>query len=266
MCFMLASIAVCASNVAGSAKLSLARAAQKFERRALGEAGAILARTIGMLLFTLALDDVPLAFASSQMIYALVWLGWIAWPFLWQKDSTWKPAGTKEGLVSKHHQTLFWEFAGMVMLKLGLTEAVVEESSGFPSALFLGGVIIGSAGFLLGCVCAGAYAQAQPYTADMDPTDEELANINTVQDALDWAGVAGVLQQELIDTLGGVQRVREVPLIHRQAWDTAVNRLRVPEEVDPHMPGPPNVRPLNPVEGACRIFQKSLPPPHWPPA
>lgn len=100
----------------------LTLAAQKFERRALGEAGAILARTIGMLLFTLALDDVPLAFASSQMIYALVWLGWIAWPFLWQKDSTWKPAGTKEGLVSKHHQTLFWEFAGMVMLKLGLTE------------------------------------------------------------------------------------------------------------------------------------------------
>lgn len=38
------------------------------------------------LLFTLALDDVPLAFASSQMIYASVWLGWIAWPFLWQKD------------------------------------------------------------------------------------------------------------------------------------------------------------------------------------
>ena len=40
------------------------------------------------------------------------------------EESHWKPAATKEGLVSKQHQTLFWEFAGMVMVKLALTEVL----------------------------------------------------------------------------------------------------------------------------------------------
>ena len=56
------------------------------------------------LLFTLALDDVPLAFASSQMIYALVWLGWIAWPFLWQKDQHLSHMGVSANW--QHSQTL----------------------------------------------------------------------------------------------------------------------------------------------------------------
>eukprot|EP00435_Cladocopium_sp_Y103_P022468 s2001_g5.t1 len=84
----------------------------------------------------------------------------------------------------------------------------------------------------------------------MDPTEEELAAINTVDDALDWAGVAGVLRQSLLDAMGGVQRVREVPLIHRQAWDTTVEALVMPEDADPALVGPPNQRPLTPVEGA----------------
>lgn len=84
----------------------------------------------------------------------------------------------------------------------------------------------------------------------MDPTDAELAQINTVQDALDWSGIEGDLQRQLLEVLGGVQRVREVPLIHRQAWDTAVHRIEVPEELAAGDMGPPNRRQLNPVEGA----------------
>ncbi|CAK9017751.1 unnamed protein product, partial [Durusdinium trenchii] len=96
-------------------------AAQDFRRRAAAEAGAILVRTLCMLLFTLALDDVPLAFASSQMVYALVWFWWIAWPFVWQ-ESQWKPVTASSGLLSKHHRTLLVEFAAMVFIKLALTE------------------------------------------------------------------------------------------------------------------------------------------------
>ena len=50
-----------------------------------------------MLLFTLALDDVPLAFAASQMIYALVWLAWFAWPIV-TKGVLWKPAAAASAL------------------------------------------------------------------------------------------------------------------------------------------------------------------------
>lgn len=46
----------------------------------------------------------------------------------------------------------------------------------------------------------------------MDPTEEELATINTVQDAMDWAGVEDDLAQNLQEALGTVNRVREVAL------------------------------------------------------
>eukprot|EP00435_Cladocopium_sp_Y103_P055438 s1434_g18.t1 len=84
----------------------------------------------------------------------------------------------------------------------------------------------------------------------MDPTEDELTQINTVDDALDWSGVAGQLRDGLLDALGGVNRAREVPLIHRPAWDTAVGTLVMPEDVDPAAMGPPNQRPLTPVEQA----------------
>ena len=84
----------------------------------------------------------------------------------------------------------------------------------------------------------------------MDPTDAELGNINVVEDALDWAGVEGVLAERLREKMGGLQRIREVPLIGRTVWDTAVAALRVPEAPDPTVPGPPNLRELHPVEQA----------------
>ncbi|CAJ1386127.1 unnamed protein product [Effrenium voratum] len=99
----------------------LTLSAQDFQRRAAGEALAIVARTVGMLLFTLALDDVPLAFAASQMIYALVWLAWFAWPIV-TKGVLWKPAAMPSGWISEAHKSLLVEFGGMVILKLCLTE------------------------------------------------------------------------------------------------------------------------------------------------
>ena len=49
----------------------------------------------------------------------------------------------------------------------------------------------------------------------MDPTDEELTQIAQYQDPLDWAGVQGELAAALQEATGGVQRIREVPLITR---------------------------------------------------
>ena len=82
----------------------------------------------------------------------------------------------------------------------------------------------------------------------MDPTEDELAQINDVQGAMDWAGVEGDLATRLQEVLGGVQRVREVALITRPVWDRAVENLQVPDVVDLAAPGPPNLRALLPVE------------------
>ncbi|CAE7396721.1 RFT1 [Symbiodinium natans] len=101
-----------------------ALAAQEFQRRAAGEAGAILARTFGMLFLTLAFGDVPLAFGASQLLFATVWLAWLAWPcVMGEKEHLWQPSLLAGGaLVLPHHWALLVEFAGMVLLKLALTE------------------------------------------------------------------------------------------------------------------------------------------------
>ena len=72
----------------------------------------------------------------------------------------------------------------------------------------------------------------------MDPTDEELTQIAQYQDALDWAGVEGELAAALQEAAGGVQRIREVPLITRAMWNQMTQDLRVPEDPDPAVMGP----------------------------
>ena len=84
----------------------------------------------------------------------------------------------------------------------------------------------------------------------MDPTDEELTQIAQYQDALDWAGVEGELAAALQEATGGVQRIREVPLITRAMWNQMTQDLRIPKDPDPAVMGPPNTRPLRPVEHA----------------
>lgn len=71
----------------------------------------------------------------------------------------------------------------------------------------------------------------------MDPTEAELAQINDVQGASDWAGL-GDLRQPLMTAMGGVQRVREVALIQRPIWDQTIQTLMV-DEGDPPVPRAP---------------------------
>ena len=84
----------------------------------------------------------------------------------------------------------------------------------------------------------------------MDPTNQELAQIQVLQDALDWAGVQGDLSTMLTETMGTLERVREVPLITRPIWDAKVQALQVPGDPEPGQFGPPPLRPLTPVEQA----------------
>eukprot|EP00435_Cladocopium_sp_Y103_P031144 s2849_g7.t2 len=85
-------------------------------------------------------------------------------------------------------------------------------------------------------------------TLVMDPTDAELAQIQGIQDAMDWAGVEEEAANALMDAMGGLRRIREVPLITRPVWDQKVIALQVPEDADPVVMGPPNRRALLPVE------------------
>ena len=84
----------------------------------------------------------------------------------------------------------------------------------------------------------------------MDPTEDELTTINSVQDAMDWSGVEDELSTALQDVLGGVQRVREVALISRPLWDEAVEKIELAGDPEPGLAGPPNKRSLRPVEAA----------------
>ncbi|CAE7312378.1 unnamed protein product [Symbiodinium sp. CCMP2592] len=61
----------------------------------------------------------------------------------------------------------------------------------------------------------------------MDPTETELNAITDLAGVLNWAGVAGPLDTALKLALGQPQRVREVVLIPRPAWDTAIAALKV---------------------------------------
>ena len=83
----------------------------------------------------------------------------------------------------------------------------------------------------------------------MDPTAEELQAITNLAGVYAWAGVTGGLEASLKDALGDPVRVREVALIPRPAWDTAVTGLKVrgPPAAD-GTPGP--LRDLTLVEAA----------------
>ena len=84
----------------------------------------------------------------------------------------------------------------------------------------------------------------------MDPTTEELENIASFDDAMDWSGVEGVLRTQLAAVMGGLRKVREVALITRTSWDNAVASLRIPLPPDPAAPDVERNRPLQPVEEA----------------
>lgn len=120
------SLMAVASVVEAAAEPFLIRVlvAQHFRSRAVGEGAAIMVRTVAMLLLTMALDDVPLAFAASQLLYSLTWLGWFGFgPGAVVVAKALLPAKLDgERLLAAEHEALLGEFGGMVLLKLVLTE------------------------------------------------------------------------------------------------------------------------------------------------
>eukprot|EP00435_Cladocopium_sp_Y103_P070661 s1426_g35.t1 len=80
----------------------------------------------------------------------------------------------------------------------------------------------------------------------MDPTDEELENIQDINGCLAWAGVAGDLRTALLAALGDPQRLREVALIPRPAWDANLQGIQIG-------PGPPHPVPAPTLVEGARI-------------
>ena len=90
----------------------------------------------------------------------------------------------------------------------------------------------------------------------MDPTEEELNNMETIDDVADWAGLEGPLKEGLLKDLGTPTKLRDIAFITRPVWDAALVLLRVPTA--PANPGdPPGQREPTPVEGSrLEIFRR----------
>lgn len=99
-----------------------------------------------------------------------------------------------------------------------------------------------------------------PYTRDlpsgMDPTEAELLQINSLDDAMNWAGVETELQQTLMEALGQPSRVREITLIPRVVWDQAIERLEIQTEGPPpggRRPTPVELARLESLRRVCNL-------------
>lgn len=104
----------------GEPFLVAALLAQDFRSRALGEGVALSARTVAMLGIVATLDDLPLAFAASQVLYSIIW---VAWFMRLSRNSVGPPSHLENGgAVLPFHRALLLDFGGMVLVKLALTE------------------------------------------------------------------------------------------------------------------------------------------------
>ena len=63
----------------------------------------------------------------------------------------------------------------------------------------------------------------------MDPTADELQQINTLEEVFDWAGLDDVFREQILQGLGHPQRVREIALVPRPTWDRIVLQLQMPD-------------------------------------
>ena len=63
----------------------------------------------------------------------------------------------------------------------------------------------------------------------MDPTTNELATINSLAEAGDWAGTSGLVQDALLIALGNPTKFRDLAFISRTIWDRVVGSLKVSE-------------------------------------
>ena len=62
----------------------------------------------------------------------------------------------------------------------------------------------------------------------MDPTEEELNNITTLDQVADWAGLTNPLKDILIKDLGTPTKLRDIAFITRPVWDAVMILLRIP--------------------------------------
>ena len=90
----------------------------------------------------------------------------------------------------------------------------------------------------------------------MEPTEEELNNMATIEDVADWAGIEAPLRTVLLQDFGTPTKFRDIAFITRPVWDAALFLLRI--ETPPPNPGdPPGQREPTPAEGSrLEIFRR----------
>ena len=90
----------------------------------------------------------------------------------------------------------------------------------------------------------------------MEPTPEELGRIDSLEAALDWAGVVGDVRASLMSVLGGPTKIRDVVFVQRDAWDKATAQVKAKGDPPADGSATPD-RDLTPVEAArLEIFRR----------
>ena len=88
----------------------------------------------------------------------------------------------------------------------------------------------------------------------MDPTEEELSNLNSLDNVADWAGTSGDVHNQLMEKLGKPTKLRDIAFIARPVWDNVVSQFKVADNTDP---ASPTERDLTPVESSrVEIFRR----------
>ena len=65
----------------------------------------------------------------------------------------------------------------------------------------------------------------------MDPSDADLAGLDTLEKVRDWTGTADAAGNILIRDLGSPLLRREVCLIPAEAWDTTVTAFEIAKNI-----------------------------------
>ncbi|CAJ1428913.1 unnamed protein product [Effrenium voratum] len=90
----------------------------------------------------------------------------------------------------------------------------------------------------------------------MDPTEDELNGMSTLDDVGNWAGTAGQIQTALTAALGGPTKLRDIAFISRPDWDSAVSGLKVTVTA---ADGTPSERELTLVDKSrIEIFRRTV--------
>lgn len=90
----------------------------------------------------------------------------------------------------------------------------------------------------------------------MEPTPDELGQIDTLETAMDWAGVVGDVRTSLLACLGTPSKIRDVVFIPRATWDETMRLVKGKGTPPPDgSEAPP--RDLTPVEvSRLEIFRR----------